>query len=494
MPPKEEQATQWVLYCSMPGENKGVPRVSTFLPKRTTYSVIHHNDADSVNAGVELQELELNDLINPGWREEIAATVPTLNLATSPEADLLNKSSWLSCYINLTSTILGAGMLGLPYAFSEMGWILGTVLLIVCAAFALLALFFLAKCAKKTAPPSSFHKVAQLATPGWAFLIDCVVAVKCFGVATSYLVVVGDLMPLAMLHIAPNSFKLLDRNLWVGIGFLVVAPLSCLRSLDALRWTSGFSGIFLVFLVSLVVAYALPDTTGLDPCATCEDSMDIVTASIHVMPIFIFGYACQQNSFGIVNELENPSIQRINSVFLASISSAVVIYIIMASAGYLAFGNTVKPNILVSYPNNSFTSAARIFVSLVVLFHYPLQAHPARKSMLSLISSFYEETAEPNKSVYYQRYAACMILFLGLSIVIALSVTDLGLMLSLVGATGSTAISYILPGIFYYKIYKNEGPAWLQKLSWYQYIIGIFLVPFSLVAIFVVKTGKGEMG
>ena len=119
-----------------------------------------------------------------------------------------------------------------------------------------------------------------------------------------------------------------------------------------------------------------------------------------------------------------------------------------------------------------------------------------RKSMLSLISSFYEETAEPNKSAYYRRYAACMILFLGLSIVIALSVTDLGLMLSLVGATGSTAISYILPGIFYYKIYKNEGPAWLQKLSWYQYIIGVFLVPFSLVAIFVVKTGKGgnEMG
>ena len=36
----------------------------------------------------------------------------------STEADLRNRATWLSCYINLTSTILGAGMLGLPYAYA----------------------------------------------------------------------------------------------------------------------------------------------------------------------------------------------------------------------------------------------------------------------------------------------------------------------------------------------------------------------------------------
>ena len=251
--------------------------------------------------------------------------------------------------------------------------------------------------------------------------------------------------------------------------------------------------------------------SGLDPC-TANDHMDIVsavvgessdchgdraffllsTAAMHVMPIFVFGYACQQNSFGIVNELVDPTIQRINSVFVASISTAIVVYIIMASSGYLAFGDTVKSNILVSYPNNNITSTARVFVSLVVAFHYPLQAHPARRSMMSLISHMYGESAEPTEySVYWRRYVGCMTIFLGLSIAVALSVSDLGLMLSLVGATGSTAISFILPGIFYYKSYDEEGPRWLHKLSWYQYMVGLFLVPFSLIAIFIVKAGPG---
>lgn len=38
----------------------------------------------------------------------------------------------------------------------------------------------------------------------------------------------------------------------------------------------------------------------------------------------------------------------------------------------------------------------------------------------------------------------------------AISITDLSTILSLVGATGSTAICYILPGILYYKM-KRMG-------------------------------------
>lgn len=47
----------------------------------------------------------------------------SLDDSATPEAKLLNKASWFSCYINLTSTIIGAGVLGLPYSFSKTGWI-----------------------------------------------------------------------------------------------------------------------------------------------------------------------------------------------------------------------------------------------------------------------------------------------------------------------------------------------------------------------------------
>ena len=37
--------------------------------------------------------------------------------------------------------------------------------------------------------------MAQATVPSFTFLIELAVAIKCFGVATSYLIVVGDLMP-----------------------------------------------------------------------------------------------------------------------------------------------------------------------------------------------------------------------------------------------------------------------------------------------------------
>ena len=43
--------------------------------------------------------------------------------------------------------------------------------------------------------PCSFYSVSNAVAPRWTWLIDGAVMVKCFGVATSYLIIVGDLAP-----------------------------------------------------------------------------------------------------------------------------------------------------------------------------------------------------------------------------------------------------------------------------------------------------------
>lgn len=50
------------------------------------------------------------------------------------------------------------------------------------------------------------------------------------------------------------------------------------------------------------------------------------------------------------------------------------------------------------------------------------------------------------------RFAALTTIILTLAYITALSVSSLDRMLAFVGSTGSTAISFILPGLFYYKI------------------------------------------
>ena len=75
-------------------------------------------------------------------------------------------------------------------------------------------------------------------------------------------------------------------------------------------------------------------------------------------------------------------------------------------------------------------------------------------------------------------------LFLSTSLAIALSVKDLGIMLSLVGATGSTIVSYILPGLCYYKMFSEDGPEWKRRMAFGQFVAGLFIIPICLTFIF----------
>ena len=94
-----------------------------------------------------------------------------------------------------------------------------------------------------------------------------------------------------------------QRSFWILIGFLVVAPLSCCQSLDALKYTSSLSITFILFLAIMVVLFAFPSFTRLDPCIDyrfngfCRGNEELVhldTSSLRALSVFVFGYTCQQ--------------------------------------------------------------------------------------------------------------------------------------------------------------------------------------------------------
>lgn len=74
----------------------------------------------------------------------------------------------------------------------------------------------------------------------------------------------------------------------------------------------------------------------------------------------------------------------------------------------------------------------------------------------------------------------------GCSYAVAMTVSDLGIVLAIVGATGSTAISYILPGAYYYYTYPNAKD---RYVALFLCLFGCCVVPFALTMVFV--SGEG---
>ena len=295
--------------------------------------------------------------------------------ASGTAAIVFQGASSLSSYINLTNTIVGSGMLGLPYAVAKSGWVLGLVLLAISGVATIFSLHLLTICSTKVAAPSSFYAVTEASIPRFTFLIDFAVFLQTFGAAAAYLIVIGGLMPDVMQQIGATGIWQ-QRHVWVLLGFAVVAPLSCLRNLDALKYTSAMAVAFVVFLTIIILLFAA-NVSGMNPCADAEDTENcagdthlavITLDTFRVFSIFIFAFSCQtvssvigiavlssflQNIFAVVNELRQPTQRRFDTISWASIGTAGLIYATVAAGGYVTYGSDVESNVLMNYPRNT---------------------------------------------------------------------------------------------------------------------------------------------
>lgn len=181
--------------------------------------------------------------------------------------------------------------------------------------------------------------------------------------------------------------------------------------------------------------------------------------------------------FSILNEIKNNSHFRTTGVVLASIGSAAATYILVAITGYLSFGNSVGGNIVGMYPPGVYATIGRAAIVMLVVFSYPLQCHPCRASVDAVLKWRPKSQATGNENSPHRhpllgprgnrtpepmsdlRFSVITTSILVLSYIVAMTVSSLEAVLAYVGSTGSTSISFILPGLFYYKISAPDSPA-----------------------------------
>lgn len=204
----------------------------------------------------------------------------------------------LSSNINLLNTIVGAGTLAMPHAMSQMGMLLGIIIIVWSGVTSAFGLYLQARCARYLdRGSSSFFALSQLTYPNAAVIFDAAIAVKCFGVGVSYLIIIGDLMPGVMRGFNANADLtpfLVDRHFWITAFMLVIIPLSFLRRLDSLKYTSVIALISIGYLIVLVVYHFASDSIA------NRGDVNVITwngpvSFLSSLPVVVFAYTCHQN-------------------------------------------------------------------------------------------------------------------------------------------------------------------------------------------------------
>ena len=107
----------------------------------------------------------------------------------------------------------------MPSALSKMGIFLGIFVIAWAGLTAGFGLYLQTRCARYVDRGHvSFAALSQLTYPNLSILFDAAIAIKCFGVAVSYLIIIGDLMPRVVVGFAPQAGDtsfLVDRQFWI---------------------------------------------------------------------------------------------------------------------------------------------------------------------------------------------------------------------------------------------------------------------------------------
>ncbi|KAH7081144.1 transmembrane amino acid transporter protein-domain-containing protein [Paraphoma chrysanthemicola] len=393
------------------------------------------------------------------------------------------QATWISSVINLANTILGAGLLAMPSALSKMGIFLGIFVIMWAGLTAGFGLYLQTRCARYIERGHvSFANLSQLTYPNLSILFDAAIAVKCFGVAVSYLIIIGDLMPGVVVGFAPGAGEinfLVDRQFWITAFMLIVIPLSFLRRLDSLKYTSIIALFSIAYLVILVFAHFLKGDTLADRGTVRVFQWAGPVSALAAFPVIVFAYTCHQNMFSILNEIADNSHFRTTTVIFASIGGACCLYILTGITGYLSYGDNIRGNIVSMYPTAAASTIGRLAIVILVMFSYPLQIHPCRASIdacmkwrprrrnrsesspsrHTLIEGNQKRNMPRNREMSDYRFAIVTTILIIMTFITAMTVSSLEKVLAYVGSTGSTTISFILPGLFYYKISDPESPS-----------------------------------
>ncbi|KAF2720745.1 hypothetical protein K431DRAFT_269917 [Polychaeton citri CBS 116435] len=409
---------------------------------------------------------------------------PSVTLALDDDfnaEDLLEsarpKSGLKSAFMNMANSIIGAGIIGQPYAFKQAGLLTGIVLLIVLS-IAVDWTVRLIVTNSKLSGANSFQSTMEhcfgksgliaISVAQWAFA---------FGGMVAFCIIVGDTIPRVLAAVFPSLtsmpilWLLTNRRAIIILFILCLSyPLSLYRDIAKLAKASSLALVSMSVIVMTVITQGpLVDSSLRGPI---KGSLLINSEVFQAIGVISFAFVCHHNSLLIYGSLKRPTMDRFARVTHWSTGVSCLACMAMALGGYLSFGDKTQGNVLNNFPNgNVMVNIARLCFGLNMLTTLPLECFVCREVMT--LYYFPKEPYHPNRHLIFT--TSLVVSAMTLSLVTC----DLGIVFELVGATSACAMAYILPPLCFLKLTKRK--TWETYTAYVSIVFGSVVMGISLM-------------
>ncbi|XP_067848006.1 probable sodium-coupled neutral amino acid transporter 6 isoform X2 [Heptranchias perlo] len=307
------------------------------------------------------------------------------------------RASFVSSVFNIMHAIMGSGILGLAYAMANTGIIGFSALLLLVAFLAAYSIHLMLELCGQTAL-TSYEDLGFCAfkTTG-KVVVASTILIQNIGAMSSYLFIIKSELPAAIAGFLHNNYSgtpwyLNGQILLIFTVICVVLPLSLLRKIEFLGYTSGLSILFMVYFAIVIVVkkWFIPcpllfnstvdyvQNFSSDECK--PKLLQISYKSAYAIPTMAFSFLCHTSVLPIYCELQKPTKSKMQKAVNTGITLSFSVYMLSALFGYLTFYGKVDSQLLHNYsqylPRDTVIMSVRICILFSVLLTVPLIHFP----------------------------------------------------------------------------------------------------------------------
>jgi len=193
------------------------------------------------------------------------------------------------------------------------------------------------------------------------FAIEISILLFVGGALTAYVIIIGNAIayPLLKLDLLIDWIDVTERTLFIYISIIVTVlfliPLSAIRSMNSLRFTSIIA-VFCIIFMSFSIIYfgfdSLVKNNGIDTTkVVLFGNLEGIFISL---PIMSFAFTFHANIFPIWREMEDTTPGTINRSTITSVIICFFLYLSVGFCGYVTFYDDTPGNILNGYRTSIF--------------------------------------------------------------------------------------------------------------------------------------------
>lgn len=373
--------------------------------------------------------------------------------------DELNGASFSGAVFNLSTTIIGAGIMALPATMKVLGLGLGLVMIILVAFLTERSIDMLLKfsragksCSYGGVMGDAFGNVGRI-------LVQVCVLVNNVGVLIVYMIIIGDVLSGTSASGTHHPGVLegwFGDHWWNGrlsvllfTTLFVFAPLACFKRIDSLRYTSalsvGLAVVFLVIMVGISVMKLITGTVMMPRLLPDITDLNSFWKLFTVVPVLVTAYICHYNVHSIDNELEDST--QIKGVVRSALALCSSVYVMTSFFGFLLFGDGTLDDVLANFDTdlgipfgNVLNDAVRVSYAAHLMLVFPIVFYPLRLNMDGLLFPSSGPLVSSNKRFALLTTVLMILIFLGATFIP--SIWDA---FQFTGATAAVCLGFIFP-------------------------------------------------